>query len=183
MRREPSLAYPALAMIRTDPLPHLIAVAAAGSRTGQPLTTFAALDEALGAVLGHKLFTVLAYHPDSGESERCYTNQPHAYPVGGRKPLPQGVWVERVIHEHRAFLGRTADDIRAVFFDHHLIASLGCDSVLNLPVVCDGEAIGTINLLHEACWYDEHDAEIGRLFACLAIPALLRANDLGVPRR
>jgi hypothetical protein len=166
-------------MIRTDPLPHLAAVAAAVARPGQPHETFAALDAALAAVLGHKLFTILAYHAESGESERCYTNQPAPYPVGGRKPLPPSTWVERVLGEHRAFLGRTAEDIRAVFTDHALIASLGCEAILNLPVVVDGRALGTINLLHQAHWYDEGDAEIGGVFAALAIPALLLATASG----
>ncbi len=70
-----------------DPIPHLRAVAEAQRQSGQPDRTFAALDHALAAVLGHKLFTVLRYHEDTGESERLYTNQPAAYPVGGRKPL------------------------------------------------------------------------------------------------
>jgi hypothetical protein len=160
-------------MIRTDPLPHLAAVSAAVARAGQPQATFAALDAALGAVLGHTLFTILAYDPARGESQRCYTNQPVAYPVGGRKPLPPNAWAERVLRDHRAYVGFTADDIRAVFFDHALIASLGCESVLNAPVVWNGEAIGTINLLHQARWYEERDADIAQAFAAFAVPALL----------
>jgi hypothetical protein len=60
-----------------------------------------------------------------------------------------------------------------VFFDHALIASLGCASVLNLPVKHDGRILGTINLLHEEAWYEEGDVPIGLGFAGLAIPALL----------
>jgi len=60
-----------------------------------------------------------------------------------------------------------------VFFDHELILSLGCASVLNVPVVWDGRTLGTINLLHEAGWYDETDVPVGQLFAVLAIPALV----------
>jgi len=62
-----------------------------------------------------------------------------------------------------------------VFFDHELIASLGCASVLNVPVVWDDRVLGTINLLHEAEWYDEADAPIGLAFANLAVPALATA--------
>ena len=156
-----------------DPLPHLAAVAAALGRPGQPATIFAALDAALGAVIGHRLFTVLRHHPDTGESERRYTNQPAAYPVGGRKPLNPTPWSRQIFEERRPYLGRTAEDIRAVFFDHALIASLGCASVLNLPVVYDGHVLGTVNLLHEAAWYMETDIPVGLVFAALAAPALL----------
>ena len=69
------------------------------------------------------------------------------------------------------YIGYTADDIRTVFFDHALIASLGCASVLNLPVVHDGRTLGVLNLLHEASWYGEDDVPLGQVFAALAVPA------------
>ena len=158
---------------RVDPVPHLHHVVIAAARAGQPEPLFQALERALGAVLGHKLFTVLRYHAHSGESERRYTNQPQAYPVGGRKALNPTSWARQVIHERRPYIGRTAADIRAVFFDHDLIASLGCASVLNVPVVYDGRVLGTLNLLHEEGWYDAGDVDISLTFAALTTPALL----------
>lgn len=158
---------------RTDALPHLHAVAAALAQPGQPAPLWAALDRALGAVIGHRLFTVLRFHSDSRESERCYTNQPAAYPVGGRKPFTESAWSRQVFDQRRPYIGRSAEDIRAVFFDHALIASLGCDSVLNLPVVHGGRVLGTLNLLHEADWYREEDIASGLLFAALAVPGYL----------
>lgn len=156
---------------RPDPLPHLCAVAAAAAGGGQPEATFRALDREMAAALGHKLFTVLLRH--GGESERRYTNQPAAYPVGGRKPIAPTAWTAQLFERREPYVGRTADDIRAVFFDHELIASLGCASVLNLPVSWDGRVLGTINLLHEAGWYGEADAAVGLAFAALAVPAYL----------
>jgi GAF domain-containing protein len=156
-----------------DPFPHLHAVAAAAARAGQPDVLFQALDRALAAVLGHKLFTVLRHHAATGESERRYTNQARAYPVGGRKALNPTPWAQQVLHDKRPYIGRTAADIRAVFFDHELIASLGCASVINVPVVWDGRVLGTLNLLHEEGWYDEGDVAIGLTFAALTAPALL----------
>ena len=52
---------------RIDPLPHLRAVAEAVRVPDQARATFEALDRAFAAVLGHKLFTVLRYHEDTGE--------------------------------------------------------------------------------------------------------------------
>jgi transcriptional regulator with GAF, ATPase, and Fis domain len=155
-----------------DATPHVAAVAAALATTRQPAATFAALERAMDAVLGHKLFTILRYHAASGESERVWTNQPAAYPVAGRKALNPTFWSRQVLEQRRPYVGRTADDIRAVFFDHELIASLGCASVLNVPVVWDARVLGTINLLHEAEWYDDDDATLGLVFAALAVPAL-----------
>jgi hypothetical protein len=147
---------------RVDPRPHLEAVAAVATLPGQPQALAGALDAALGAVLGHRLFTLMRYHAGTGE-----------YPVGGRKALNPTPWTEQVLRRQQPYLGRTPADVQAVFFDHALIASLGCGSVLNLPVVWDGRVLGTINLLHEAGWYDETDAPVGLLFAALAIPMYL----------
>ena len=162
---------------RVDPLPHLEAVVRALRDTGQPETGFRALDHAMGAVIGHKLFTVLLHHASAKESERRYTNQPAAYPVGGRKPVTASPWTERLFVERQPYIGRSADDIRTVFFDHELILSLGCASVLNVPAVWNGRTLGTINLLHEAGWYDEGDVPMAQAFAALATPALLELTQ------
>jgi hypothetical protein len=40
-------------------------------------------------------------------------------------------------------------------------------------VAYDGRVLGTLNLLHEARWYDAADAAPGLLFAALAVPGYL----------
>jgi hypothetical protein len=67
--------------------------------------------------------------------------------------------------------------VKAVFFDHELIRSLGCESVLNIPVVWAGRTLGTINLLHRAGWYDEAQLPLAETLAALAVPAYLMLID------
>jgi hypothetical protein len=153
--------------------PWLCAVAAAQGRVDQPDALFAALDEAMKAAIGHKLFTILTYDGDSGEAARVYSNLPGPYPAGGRKRLAPGPWTEAVLDRGEAYIGRTRDDLRKVFSDHELIASLGCESVLNMPVRWRGRTFGSLNLLHEAGWYGEDDIAVCLPFAQLALPALL----------
>ena len=138
----------------------------------QPEATFRAVDAALAAVPGHILFTILIHHPALRESERFYSNLPDAYPVGGRKPVTDSPWMQRVVHGGEPYIGRTAADIREVFYDHELIALLGCDSVLNMPVRWRGQTLGTLNLLHRAGHYTEADIPGVRLIAHLALPAM-----------
>ena len=161
----------------TEQLSALDTVARAAAGSGQPDALFAALDRAMGATIGHKLFTILLFHPTSGDSERRYTNQPKAYPVGGRKKLNETFWARQVLGEVRPYIGKDYADIKSVFYDHELIRSLGCESVLNLPVAHDGKPLGTINLLHEAGWYREEHVPLGRVFAQLAAPALMRLSE------
>jgi hypothetical protein len=158
----------------TDALAHLDAVASAAAASDQPRSTFAALERAMGATIGHRLFTILLFHPSTGESERCWTNQPAAYPVGGRKPLNPTPWTQHVLRELKPHICRNYEEVRGIFFDHELIRSLGCESMLNVPVAFDGKPLGTINLSHQERWYDERHVPLGRVFAQLAAPALAR---------
>jgi hypothetical protein len=161
-------------MTRPDPAPHVLSVAAASTEGGQPGPLFAALDRAMAQAIGHRLFTILVVHPGAGESQRYYSNMPKEYPVGGRKPINRTHWFQRVLGRGETYIGRSYDDIRDVFFDHELIRSLGCESVLNVPVRWDGTSIGTINLLHEAGFYTEADIPAAQVFAALAAPGLMK---------
>lgn len=158
---------------RPDPKPLLAEARAAAALPNQPLALYRALDRALGQAVGHKLFTIMVLHPD-GTAERIYSNQPVVYPVAGRKIMTATPWGEYVLKGKRPYLGRTPADIRWAFYDHELIAKLGCGSVINLLVMQGDAIVGTVNLLHEALWYDERDLEIGAPFAALLAPALLK---------
>ncbi len=120
---------------------------------GQPRTAFDALCALTVEHVGVKLFTIMTRDPENGEAERIYSNMPDSYPVSGRKPANRSRWSEVVIERRRTFVANDIADIAEVFSDHELIRSLGCESVINVPVEIDGEVVGTINCLHEAGFY------------------------------
>lgn len=141
--------------------------AAAAGRPGQPAPLYEALDAALGQVIGHRLFTLMVFDPRNREAQRLYSSDPENYPVGGRKAMSKTPWGEKVIDGKVGWVGYTAEDIRWAYPDHELIASLGLESALNIPVIYDDAFIGSANLLHEANWYAPDDLEIGKPFAAL----------------
>ena len=151
-------------------------ILAAHADTDQPDATFRAVDAALAAAPGHILFTILVHHPALKQTERFYTNQPQAYPIGGRKPITDRPWMRRVIWGGEPYIGRTRADIAEHFFDHELIHSLGCDSILNMPVRWRGETLGTLNLCHRERHYDDSHLPHVKLIAQLALPALLQIS-------
>lgn len=163
MRRVPTPATP----------PTLDAVARAQGDADQPHALYRALDLALADHIGHKLFTILAYDPETGAATRLYSNLPQAYPAGGRKTVAPGHWTEVVMERGDAYIGYTLPDIQAVFNDHELIASLGCESVLNMPIRWAGRTVGSLNLLHAAHWYGPEDIGACRPYAQLTLPAVL----------
>lgn len=153
---------------------HLLACVEAAAQPGQPQTLHAALDRALAAVVGHRLITMMVLAADGEKVRRVYSNQPAAYPVGGFKTHRQTPWGQHVLGEGKPYIGRNADDIRWAFADHERIFSLGCESVLNVPVRYDGRVIGTTNLLDIAGHYRaEHVATI-QPFCALLVPGFLK---------
>ncbi len=116
----------------------------------QPQATFKGLCSLANDLVGVKLFTLTKIDPAKREATRIYTNMPSAYPLQGTKPMPEDAWSGHVMRRCRVFVANSIDDIAKVFFDHELIRSLGCESVINVPVAVGGRVIGTINCLHEA---------------------------------
>lgn len=126
---------------------------------------FQAADRAAGQLIGHRLCTIMAFHADAMEVERCYSSNPEAYPAGGRKQKRDTDWGRHVLQEGQHYIGYEAADIRRHFNDHELIDSLGLRSILNIPVRCHGKTIGTLNLLHEAGYYDESQVGLASIIA------------------
>ncbi|MEO9819667.1 MAG: GAF domain-containing protein [Paracoccaceae bacterium] len=116
----------------------------------QPVTTFKALEALVHETVGVKLFTLMEIDHARGVARRNYSNMPDAYATSGEKPIQDNTWTEQVQGRHETFVANTIEEIAAVFPDHELIQSLGCESCMNLPIVVHGNVIGTLNCLHEA---------------------------------
>ncbi len=116
----------------------------------QPQTTFDALFALALNTVGAKLFTLMSFDFERGVAARFFSNMPDAYPVSGTKPVNTTDWGQKVLHDKQIFVANDIEGIAKVFDDHQLIKSLGCESVINVPVVIGGNVVGTVNVLHEA---------------------------------
>ncbi len=132
---------------------------AVGTATDQPHVVFAALEELTRQLIGVKLFTVMTADTRGRSAERVYSNMPDAYPVSGTKPYNETHWSEVTLKQKKTFVANSIEDIAKVFDDHLLIQSLGCESVINVPIVVAGEVIGTINCLDVAGHYTDERVE------------------------
>jgi len=128
-------------------------VAAMEDGAGQPEKAFAALEAMTRDIVGVKLFTVMTSDTSARHSERVYSSMPDVYPVSGTKPYNETHWSEITLKNKQTFVANTIGDIAKVFDDHALILSLGCESVINVPIIVGGAVIGTINCLHEEGHY------------------------------
>ncbi len=112
-----------------------------------PGTYFADLHAQARALAGARLFTVTVQDAAAGLVRRAYSSHPVDYPVSGTKPLHLDAWSREVLVEGKCFVANTTAEFAPHFFDHALINALGCHSALNVPVIDDGEVVGTVNFL------------------------------------
>jgi hypothetical protein len=114
---------------------------------------WAELQSFANAMVGFKLFTVMTFDMTTLTAQRVYTDNSEAYPVSGTKPITFDHWFDVVYRQKQIFVANTISEIAEVFPDHQKIWSLGCGSVVNLPVIVEGELVATINMLHEEHYY------------------------------
>ena len=100
--------------------------------------------------MGVKLFTILAFTDGGQTLHRIYSSHPQQYPVGGRKDVVTDVaadWVTRCRDEQAPYFGPTGPPFGSVFADSELIESLGCGSIVNVPMMDGEEELGALNIL------------------------------------
>jgi hypothetical protein len=134
-----------------------------------------ALDQALQAYPGHRLFTMLAIDWTRRENKRVYSSEPASYPPGGAKPLVSSSdFYQEVVLGGRARFCTDREACQRAFPDHALIEALGCESAVNVPIRLDGATVGSLNLLHRRGWYDREMLPPLMLFADYAAALLVR---------
>jgi hypothetical protein len=141
------------------------------SNARDSMAVWQALREYSLAVAGHRLFTVMTVDMDAGLARRAYSSHLKEYAVSGTKPIHRDSWFDIVHGEKRSFIANTIEDIAKVFPDYELIASLGCGSVMNLPVVLSGELVATVNMLDAPHHFTPERVAMAE--AILALPARL----------
>jgi hypothetical protein len=133
---------------------------------------WAALCNYASAIAGHRLFTVMTVDLEAGlVARRAFSDHPAEYPVTGTKPIMRDAWFDIVHGKRRSFVANTIEEIAKVFPDFELIRSLGCGSVVNLPVVLGDELAATINLLNAEHFYTPK--RVAALESQLVLPAKL----------
>ncbi|WP_410676309.1 GAF domain-containing protein [Amycolatopsis sp. cmx-4-68] len=136
------------------------------------------VEERVRDAIGVRLFTVLAWVPERRALRRVHSSHPTEYPVGGEKTVEVAAgWLDRCITAQEPYFGPDRAAVREIFADHDLIESLGCGSIINVPVVSGGRTLGVLNILDAEGAYDEDSVRVAASLAPLAAPALLEENQ------
>lgn len=119
----------------------------------QPIHLFRELEKIAQTHLDIKLFSVMTIDFASDEACRIYTSSPKVYPLSGTKPIPEGDWADIVLKQKKVFVANDYATLAETFPDHAVIRSLGCEAIINVPIVINGEIHGTLNILGPAGAY------------------------------
>jgi hypothetical protein len=136
---------------------------------------YKAVERLAGETCGFRLLTILKYVEKDAVVERVSSSDEKAYPIGGRKPLDKITASHGAMSQGDIFLAADKEQVRAAFFDHELIFSLGITAIMNVPIRHAGRRLGTLNFCGEEGTYGERETAIGRVLAGLLAPALLNA--------
>jgi hypothetical protein len=136
----------------------------------RPDAAFDALLALTQATVGVRLFTIMIVDMDRMLARRAYTSDPVSYPCSGTKPVEMNRWFEVVHGRREMFVANTLAEIAEVFPDHELIGSLGCGSVINLPIVLGRKLVATMNILDREQHYSPD--RVLMVEACLTLPAM-----------
>lgn len=135
---------------------------------------FEALEALSRRLFDHILFTCLQFDYRRQVMSRLYSNREDVSPTGGTKPMPLGVWANRLLNEGRAYIGNDREDLRAVFFDYEALWAIGCESTMNVPVRWQNRTVGSFNILARAGQFDAGSEELFRTSAQLSVPLFLQ---------
>jgi hypothetical protein len=146
---------------------------AAAAMENQPKPVLQTYAELCDELFGHRLLTLLAWHPATNDTQRFFSTRPVEYPVSARKPMGETEWGTMLLKQGRSWIGTTPEDIRWAFFDHALIESLGCGACLSVPVRWNGRSLAAVSMLGPEGSYRPEQLEELRLLSGLLVPALL----------
>ena len=144
---------------------HILKIDQLVSLNNNNFKIFELLENAFQEIIGHKLFTVLRYDKSSLELERIYSSNPSNYPLNGIKKLTNTDWSKIVLVDGNVYIGYNSNDIKSSFPDYELIERLGCRSVMNIPLILEGNVVGSVNLLNKENWYNEHQVQVAKILS------------------
>ena len=115
----------------------------------------------------------MRHHAAEQQVERLYSSNAQAYPVGGRKLKRDTGWSRKVLAEHQVLLSAGDDGIRKSFKDHAIIFGLGLHSCVNVPLVSEGQCVGTLNVLRAQADWSEDEIALARALGLAALAGVL----------
>jgi hypothetical protein len=137
----------------STPSPAAAFAASLAQPQNQPEAGFAALHAFADALVGAKIFTVLAFDFGRQEVKRLHTSDPVLYPAGATDKLYDTIWERTLIGEKKPLVLNDHAALSTLLPEVDKLRAKGAGAMLNLPVVIGGEVLGALNMLHDSGRY------------------------------
>jgi hypothetical protein len=138
-----------------------------------PNAAFKAVEALAAETVGFVFLTTLRVNQAEACVERLHSSDAAAYPVGGRKPLSTNSASHAALDAGEVVLLPDRAAIRAAFFDHELIFSLGSTAIMNAPIRHAGRRLGLLNFCGVENGYGPDEIRKAQLLAGLLAATLL----------
>jgi GAF domain-containing protein len=138
-----------------------------------PTALFRAIEEVAMRRVDAGLVTMMRHDAVASTVERLYSSNPQAYPVGGKKAKRDTAWGRKVLTEHRVLVSAGDAGLRESFDDHATIIGLGLHSCVNVPLVSDGQCVGTLNVCAARSEWRDDEIALVRALGLAALAGVL----------
>jgi GAF domain-containing protein len=138
-----------------------------------PTALFRAIKDVAVRRVDAGLVTMMRHDAVESTVERLYSSNPQAYPVGGKKAKRDTAWGRKVLTEHRVLVSAGDAGLRESFDDHATIIGLGLHSCVNVPLVSDGQCVGTLNVCAARSEWSDDEVAIVRALGLAALAGVL----------
>jgi GAF domain-containing protein len=138
-----------------------------------PTTLFRAIEDVAMRRVDAGLVTMMRHDAIASTVERLYSSNHQAYPVGGKKAKRDTAWGRKVLTEHRVLVSTGDAGLRESFDDHATIIGLGLHSCVNVPLVSEGQCVGTLNVCAARSEWRDDEIALVRALGLAALAGVL----------
>ena len=156
------------------PSPAATFAAALALPQNQPGAGFSALHAYADALVGAKIFTVLAFDIERQEVKRLHSSDPDLYPAGATDRLYDTIWGRTLLGEKRPLVLNDYEALTTLLPEAATLRARGVEAMLNLPVVVAGNVLGALNMLHDSGRYAPERVAEAQALAPAAAALLLQ---------
>ncbi len=97
---------------------------------------------------GCEHLTLLAFFNDGQQALRLYSDMRAVFPLDGIKDIPEGPLRDLIYVQGKPQFFDGPEQIREVFWDHEDILGAGVQAILNVPLLQDGNVVGSLNCIY-----------------------------------
>ncbi len=121
------------------------------------------------------LFTVLAPGPDGRRLHPLYSSDPENFPLSGADRVEDNRWFRRLFVDMEPIVANDPETILSWLPDWQSLIDMGYGSLVNMPLIIGGEAIGLINVMAAPGHFHTDRVEALKTEAPLAALAVMAA--------